>query len=78
MSSYETKSPGLRYIGSPDFQKQTNQVLRSRSPFSSSVRIGGEPNIGQEFAKLISGMCRQSFQNVLEVSERIDLASSPL
>ena len=33
----------------------------------------GDPHVGQELAKPIGGMGRQSFQDVFEVSERIDL-----
>jgi hypothetical protein len=39
---------------------------------SSRVRIRGDPGIGQEFAKPISGMGGQPLRDVLQVSEWVD------
>jgi hypothetical protein len=37
-----------------------------------SAGIGRDPGVGQEFAKLIGGMARQSFQDILPAGKRID------
>jgi hypothetical protein len=34
-----------------------------------------EPGVGQEFAKPIGGMRRQTLQDILEIGERIDLVT---
>jgi hypothetical protein len=43
---------------------------------ATCLRILDDPDVGQEFANLIDGMARQSFQNILQTGKRIDLMTA--